>query len=348
MTLSHISSLNWVALHDFVLHISKLAANHKNHNNMGQIIIPTDRKINGPWILDLKSLEELNEVLLTIEEKLEQASEVLLTKTAESYLEEYKDRHENIDLESAKLKVKNINYKFNSSEKFALIITKQGNKIKDDNLLSILKGNEINEYNPTELKIHIRKGPCEFTLEVTTNYQGELETRIKSVDDDIFNDINYEINKWIENHKPTLIMQKWSGWFPFAAFPIIMMLVFATPLFIKNDKDAYKTQLEQKANFLLKDGLTPVETTKAIEIILQHESDYVPETFKQDNKINEILGTVWIITILGLIILMIKPNTVIGLGKSRWKIKFYKRWIYFVLVFIPLSIILPILRSKLI
>jgi hypothetical protein len=315
---------------------------------MGQIIIPTDRKINGPWILDLKSLEELSDILVMIEEKLEQAFETLLTKTAESNLEEYKNRYENIDLEGVKLKVKKLNYKFDSSEKFALIITKQGNKIKDENLLSLLKGAEIKEYNPTELKIHIRKGPCEFTLEVTTNYQGELETRIKAVDDDIFNDINYEINKWIENHKPTLIMQKWSSWFPFAAFPLFMMLLFATPLFIKSDKDAYKTQLEQKANLILKDGLTPIETTKAIEIILQHESDYVPETFKQDNKINQTLGIVWILTIIGLIILIIKPNTTIGLGKSKWKVGFYRKWIYFVLIFIPLSILLPILLSKLI
>ena len=38
---------------------------------MGQIILPRERKINGPWILDLTALEELSEILEKIEEKIE-------------------------------------------------------------------------------------------------------------------------------------------------------------------------------------------------------------------------------------------------------------------------------------
>lgn len=314
---------------------------------MGQIILPLERKINGPWILDLTALEELSEILEKIEEKIELAFETLLTIGAEQKLLEYSNSHNVQDLEEAKILFKKLTYNFGNSETFAEISTQQGSIIKEKNLISLLKGAEIKEYNPCALIVNIRKGPCQFTLEVTTKYRGELETRIKAVDEDLFNDINYELNKWIENHKPSFVKQKWFSWFPFASLPIIMILCFGTPLFIKSDVDAYKSQLEQKTNMILKDGLSSVETTEAMEIILQYQTGYVPEKFKQVNKIDSVIVIVWILTLVGLVILMIKPTTVIGLGKSTKKVKFYKWWTYTVLVYIPLAIIIPFILSKL-
>ena len=182
---------------------------------MGQIIIPTDNKIKGPWLLDINSLEDLNESLNVIENKLNEAFNLLVDRTAESKFEEFKRWDKDIDIEKAKLKVKN-SYPFDKSEKYVLIITKQGKKIKENDLLLLLKGSQIDEFNPTQLRIQIEKGPCEFILEISTKYDGVLETRIKALDDEIFNDINYEINKWTDKHKPNIAMQKWSRWFPFA------------------------------------------------------------------------------------------------------------------------------------
>lgn len=313
---------------------------------MGQIIIPTDNKIKGPWLLDINSLEDLNESLNVIENKLNEAFNLLVDRTAESKFEEFKRWDKDIDIEKAKLKVKN-SYPFDKSEKYVLIITKQGKKIKENDLLLLLKGSQIDEFNPTQLRIQIEKGPCEFILEISTKYDGVLETRIKALDDEIFNDINYEINKWTDKYKPNIAMQKWSSWFPFAAIPIFLMLIFTTPLFLKDKGDIYETQLSQEANLLLNDGLTEKETTKAIELILQRESGYVPETFSPDISINRTLGLIWLFTSIGLLIFLIRPKTVIGLGKNRWKVRFYRNWTYFVLVFIPLSIVFPIIISKL-
>ena len=72
---------------------------------MGKIISPTDNKIKGPWLIDSKGLEELHEHLIVIEEKLDEAFNILVDKTAESKLEEFKRWDKNIDLDKAKLKV---------------------------------------------------------------------------------------------------------------------------------------------------------------------------------------------------------------------------------------------------
>lgn len=313
---------------------------------MGQIIIPTDIKIKGPWLLDNKELEELHDCLSVIESKLEEAFKIIVNRTAESKLEEFRRWDTEMDMEKAKQKVRN-SYPFEKSEKYVLLLTKQGKKFKDDSLLSLLKDSKLNDFNPAELRMQIEKGPCEFSLEISTRYDGALETRVKVLDDEILNDINYEINKWIDKHKPNIAMQKWSSWFPWAAFPVIFLLLFMTPLLLKDKTDLYKTQLSQESYMLLKDGLTEQETTKAIEIILQKESGYIPETFRPDIPINKTIGNIWLIVGIGLIILLIKPKTVIGIGKNKWKVGFYRKWTYFVLVFIPLSIAFPILRSKL-
>jgi hypothetical protein len=311
---------------------------------MGQIIIPTDKKVKGPWFIDTKALEELNETLLIIENKLEEAYKIIIDKAAESKLEEYQRWDKGMDIEKAKQKLRESST-FEKSDKYVLIITQQGKKIKEENLLSLLKGSQIHEFNPIELRIQIEKGPCEFTLEISTAYDGELETRIKALDDIIFNDINYEINKWIDKHKPNLVMQKWSSWFPSLGILFFFVLIITMPL--KNKADAYKNKLSEESSLLLKDGLTEEETTKAIEIILQIESGYVPEAFDSNVTVSNTWTNVWLFAFISLLVLLIKPKTVIGLGKNKWKVGFYRKWTYFVLVFIPLSILLPIIRGKL-
>jgi hypothetical protein len=209
-----------------------------------------------------------------------------------------------------------------------------------------LKSSQIDEFNPIELRIHIQKGPCEFTLNVTTKYNGELETRIKILDETYFYDINYEISKWIERHKPNLATQTWSSWFPYTAILIFLVTTFFSLKLVSSKGDIYNIELDNQISLLLKDGLTETETTKAIEMILQRESGYIPETFNPEIPLNKTLKWIWIYSFITTLILSIVPRTIIGLGKNKWKFYIYKKWSYIVLVYIPGSII-SILFSKL-
>jgi hypothetical protein len=75
-----------------------------------------------PWLLDKKALEDLNDTINLIEEKINAAYLVLVDKKAELDLDEYKKREKSIDIEEAKQKVKE-SYSFSASNKFALIVT---------------------------------------------------------------------------------------------------------------------------------------------------------------------------------------------------------------------------------
>jgi hypothetical protein len=312
---------------------------------MGQLIIPEDTKFKGPWLLDNKSLEDLAGTLKTIEAKIQDAYLLAVERTAEEKLEEYRKSDSHIDIEKAKEKVKN-SYSFEKSEKFVILISKEGKKLRDESLIEILKDPKLADLKPTELLIEIVKGPCEFKLEVSSKFYGELQCRVKVEDDNSFNDINYEINKWINNYRPSKVMKKWMSWFPWAAFPVFVILLMLTPLLIRDAKDIYKSKLAEESREILKDGVTEQEALKAIDILLQLQTGYVPENFNPNIQPKKYIGFIWLFAILALVVLSIRPKTIIGLGKNKWKVTFYKRWAYFVLIFVPLFIILPIIINK--
>lgn len=243
-----------------------------------------------------------------------------------------------------KKKVRN-SYPFTDQKKYVLITSVQGDKIKDDNLILLLKVRKQDQFEPIELNIQIKKGPYEFMLEIGAS-TGDLKIRIKVHDDLIFSDINYELNNWIEKNKPNIALEKWSSWFPWVGFPILLLLIIMTLFLSKTTVDIYKPRLKQESHELLKDGLEEKELRKAIQILLENESNYVPESFNPPSQTNKTMFTIWTAALVILIILFVRPKTVIGLGRKKWKVTFYRRWTYFVLVFIPLSILFPILRSK--
>ncbi|MTI20395.1 hypothetical protein E1176_05115 [Fulvivirga sp. RKSG066] len=313
---------------------------------MAQLIIPTDNKIDGPWLLDSNALEQLSETLLTIEEKLEEAFEILAVDSAKSSIDEYRRWNEKVTLEQAIAKTKG-SYRFSESEKYVEVISKEGKKIKDESIISLLKDPNIKDFKPAQLRIHIRKGPSEFSLEVGSKYDGELETRAKIPEEGIMNDVNYEIGKWIDKHKPSMVLQKWSSWFGTIAFFSVILLLILTGNLIEHKKDLYEEILSNEAAEMLINGISESESQRALEILIQKEFDYVPTDFNPDLEINSTIVDIWLIALIALIILAIKPKTIVGLGKNAWKVKFFVKWIYIVFVFIPLSILLPLLRAKL-
>ncbi len=314
---------------------------------MGQLITPSDRKIKGPWLLEKKNLEELHECLARIETLLEEAFESSVERATELLLEDYRSSIE-LNIEEARLKILD-KYQFKEFNKYVILYQKDGKLIRDHSLLSLLKDEKIDNFKPIRIEIKIQKGPCEFCFELYTGGFGELEIRIKATDDNIFSDIKYEINNWIDNHKPITIVQKWSSsWFPFVIIIIASLVIGSSSFLLKSKEVIYKESLVQESKELLKDGyISQEEVNKTLKIILEEESGYVPDNFSPKIQINHNIENTLLLATIGIIILSIRPESVIGIGKNKWKPYFYKKWIYIVLIYIPLSIIIPIIIRKL-
>lgn len=311
---------------------------------MGQLIIPNEIKINGPWILEESQLEELDEVLRNIDEKLNESYEIELEREIEKELPDLLKWNEKVTREQARDVVEN-RYPFKIKEKYAMLLSKDGKRLTDVSLLGLLKDKNIRDFNPYELQVGIKKGPISFILEITTRYDGELQTRLIS-EDSVANDINHLLNKWIRKNRPIATIQFWSLIFPFALFPLFFLLLFSSVFFLKSEKVNYNEELKKEGKALLINGIDDSELNRTLEIILKLETDYTPANYTKEPILNSTIIKIWIYGTICIVLLSISPKTTIGVGKKKRSALFYKKWIYIVTIFIPLTIILPIIKAK--
>lgn len=309
---------------------------------MAKLITPSENVLDGPWLLGKDQLSLLNTTIEKIEQHLKKAEDIRVTSEAEIHMQEYQNIYPNLTIEQAKEKVK----KYSTSrrkENYSIIHTKEGKVIEDESLLGILKDPQVDHYTPTELRIKRAFGASEFSLKVSE--YGKLYVNTLVANESIQADINYEIKNWIDPIKPKILVRWWSEVIPYMLIPIGIILLLIGLNNSPTNLQLYKEELSRESYKLLENGLSPEEETKAIEIILEDRSNYVPNDFKPVPQKSK-HSLFWVTSIVGIIILSIRPKTVIGLGKNEWKVKFYTVWIYIVLSYIPLDIAIQILLAK--
>ena len=288
---------------------------------MGRLFIPAERKIKGPWVLQQNDLERLELVLDFIFEKLKSALENDIEKNAEKY--------------------KYTKPELNSS---IILVSKNKTQIIDKSLLGILKDQKLNDLQPNELTIELGKrySGFAFLMTISAKYDGALEYSVECKDEEIKDEIKYEVDKWLEELAPNKISQFWSNTLSYFSTPLFVgfLFILLSLLFVSSGSN-YKNELNSKAQTIIKNGVDKNNEYEAIEIILKLQTDYKPESENEKTTIRPEVLKIMIITILCFIMLEIKPRTTIGVGKSKRKAIFYRFWQKSILVTIPTTIILP-------
>lgn len=301
---------------------------------MGQVFTPTDIKIEGPWLLDINKLEELSQIINLIEKKLQEDLDIQVDY--EAALEYNNLKEQKNDLNYYREKIKKL-YPYKHEQNRVILETKEGKRIEDNSLLSLLKDSKVNDYTPNKLEVFIEKGNCRFSLSLTTTFDGELETRTRVSEESIRSDINYELNKWFEGYRPKRIDNMWFKLSTIYIAPVVLGFVIGVTETLNNDpREGYKKVLRSEVESLLKDGLNESEIKRSLEIILQVETGYVPTNTNYPSY--SFFMYACVIGFVLSIILFLSPKTVIGVGKSRNKVKLYriiKRILY---VIIPTTI----------
>ena len=288
---------------------------------MGRLFIPAERKIKGPWILQQNDLEKLELVLDVIFKKLKFALDNDIENNAEKYKYDKPELKSNVKL-----------------------VSKNKTQIIDKSLLGILKDQKLNDLEPNELTIELGKrySGFAFLMTISSKYDGELEYSVECKNEEIKDEIKYEVDKWLEDIVPNKISQFWSNTFSYFTIPIFIgfLFVLLSILFVSSGSN-YKNELNSKARTIIKNGVDKNNEYEALEIILKLQTDYKPESEIEKTTIRPEVLKILIITILCFIMLEIKPKTTIGVGKSKRKAIFYRFWQRSILVTIPTTIILP-------
>ncbi|HXU27518.1 MAG TPA: hypothetical protein VN698_09825 [Bacteroidia bacterium] len=307
---------------------------------MGQLIYPSTREIKGPWLLKKEDFEELEKVFIEIENYLEKSLSIEIQETVhtENEKENLSEKEIIALIEKAKKR-----YSFEKKSKTYMIISEDETRLKDSSIRELLKDKSLRDLKPSEFYIFIENGYNNtIKFEVSDKYFGSLKYDLNCYDSKIKDEIQFEIDNWIDKRIPSRVLKFWSNWgIAFAAYSFIAILIVLLFIFIP-EYQSYKEVLTKQADELIKNGITSENNYKAINLLLKLQTNYVPDNFSPILKPKgSLIYKMLVLSIFIFTISIIKPKTTIGLGKRKIKEKIYRHWLKIVVAILTGLIINP-------
>ena len=313
---------------------------------MANFIYSTSEEFKGPWLIDSKALLELDEIINNAYDALEKSNEAFIQASVETKLPQYifknpenveqvrADLYESIKAETSVIK----------TLKIRLSPTKQ---IEIQSFAEALKENSLIEETPNGFTLEMYSRIENISLEIG-EWNNKLKLRISPESSDISRTQFMSFRDWISKYQPPKWQQIWQNlaglqWLIF----FISMIILSSILSVQMDSGLGLYTKQEAAN-LLKDGLQPDESLKALELLLSREVSY-NKSIQNDKSIpNWYLFTVLIFLILA-IILSYPPTNRLGIGKGISSIKRWRFWLKLLSYTIPITlftiVIIPILQN---
>ncbi|MBL1232435.1 MAG: hypothetical protein COA31_006935 [Flavobacteriales bacterium] len=263
---------------------------------MATLKAPAEIEIYGPWLITESELESLHEIVEKIEDILQSV------------------------------------YKSDKTPKRVVVKSKKGASIEDNTILGIIKDEKIEDFNPSELLVEINKGEFKFKLEITSEDTGCFYTNHNIEDVKLSQDIRHEIRKWIRKNQPSWVHEKWASTYQLIIIFSLILTIIGTSMLDKSISrlDAYQSQLKIESHELLSSGINNDNISKAVNILLQYQTSYIPKDFSYIQDPENNISSIWLAWLICSVVILIKPRTIIGLGKKKIWAQFYKKWIYLV------------------
>jgi len=316
---------------------------------MGEFSYPHAKSLKGPWLLGRESLEELNEIVAAADKKLRQCWQ---HEIESSIYQKYSSG--DIDYEEIQNKIQDeLSSAWNNKhESICEFSSKEDIRIVDTSIAGLLQDILLANFSPTSLEVNITHGGLSsesLSLRINSTYSSDFNYQIKCSNPDSTNEIEYELTKWIEKHKPSLGLTFWSSDLfsflgSFLIFPVIIAMLY---LFLPQ-KTTYKETIKAEAHSIAESGIEDKNVNRAIELLLHEKFEYKPSSFVSSETAKKPLYIrLSLITIFISIILFIRPRTTIGLGKKKNSYTFYMYWVKFVTVILPVAIVITPFWEKL-
>ena len=256
-------------------------------------------------------------------------------------------------------KIEKFKKKYAGSEKFTKATFSDGNIYNADSIDAVKSYiAKTPSLKPRELMIKTTQGSIEneFSLILNSNAgegDSELEYRIKCIDDEIQGEIKVLIDKWVRENRPNKFLQLWINKIVVFVWLFGFLAVIVSGLSINETvsyDDNFKGELKKSAYNLIERGISNENLDSAINLILQIQSEYVPKEIKKETVTvqNFVALKVFIVSLIILIISLIRPKTVIGLGRQSTVLIIYKFWgktIKYVLTAIFIAVIYDVIKA---
>jgi hypothetical protein len=313
-----------------------------NALTMGKIIQPGEKKIDGPFLLSRKDLEELVPVINEIDEILKQS----LASEIEEAIEDLKDKNNAIPEERLNKRIELLKdrYIFSSEKSSFQFSLRTGNTHEENSLSELIKQTEKNKDGPLALKVILRHGSnntFQFWISKGDKEDG-VEYKIKCNDESLKDTAIEKLSVWIDRNAPRKPTVLWNGLgVVIAVFSVISLLIAS---FSSSDDryENYESLLKKEAHQILDSGVNSRNMNKTLDVLLKLESNYRPQNYIP--KLVEVgtPQTLWIIySIAFFFIGVLRPQTTLGIGSRRLIFDFYVWWVRVIMVAVPVSFIYP-------
>jgi hypothetical protein len=149
-------------------------------------------------------------------------------------------------------------------------------------------------------------------------------------------EIFMDLRNWADSVKSPLLYQ----WMLFAprflyqfTLGILLLVVLANALNPAPTAADYKATLKQEARDLLRNGINQQNQTKALELVLALESDYIPPGTKAQKR--RWPSGWYLIAIYVFGFLSFTPSICVGVWAGKGRLRLWKRWLQFNTYTIP-------------
>lgn len=319
---------------------------------MGNLIQSETKSLKGPFILDNASLEAVHTTLEQVVAKLDEGLIAAIEEKAESIMESQQESGQPVSPKDKARQVVRERTLFKKMESTVELVSKDDKRLKDSSVLNILKDPKSGLLNPVKLYIKFQRGPCEFRMEVVSGAdEGGVEIGILCGDDSINADIWHLVKGWLDITAPNVLLTLFARGAEAIAWILGLVLAFMLLLDLSPDsvslENQYQDQLKDQAHLLLDGGIDSSEVDSALTTLLAIQSKYLPRDFVGEaespapgiQKNTILVGVSLLLTIA-------TPRTIIGLGRRRNRAWLYKYWKAVVLVWLPVSILIPWLINQ--
>jgi len=328
---------------------------------MPSISYPTSLNVPGPWILDARNIEDLDRLVDSCWESMCEKRKALIDSALASWKEKRMESgttQEQITAwEATEREELEKGYPFGAKTRKIIVYLSGGRSVEGQTFGELAALALVHKEVPRGLDLSIEVAKSTLKLRAEEGYDSGLGLSIGVSS----NEANYaqelfgKLQNWATEIRPKRWLQRWRDLQWFFSFLIAVSLtavVFALAYSMVPTQvvEPGPGPIHRQAWDLIKGGVTQANESKAIETLLELESDYGNVPVKTTRPA---LGLrVWMylgLTVIVSVAFKFAPKGAIGLWGGRQKVTLQRRWIRIVSVSIPslflTSVLVPWLVS---
>ena len=305
---------------------------------MPHIAYETELEVGQPWLIETKSLEELDAVIDTCIAKIRDRIPAEIEREANEYVERYFDgsslteRMERFEFYQTE---KSASKKYRVVEKTVTVFLSGGRTAVGTTFKELLILPNVQKERARGFRYRAQLGEAVVDVGLSDSYGRALKARISPGESELSTELFGIVQNWISEIQPPKWQQIWFN----VSWLFRMCLIFWVflPAIIVSDwrENPGKDALKQEAVELAKHGVDSTNQTRAIQLILALESGYTPDASAIKPK-HDLKGWLYVFLLsLGWIVLCFPPKGAIGMWGGRRDVRLQRNWTRFVCVTIP-------------